>query len=127
MDEKKKILKLLAEKKITATEAQRLLEALSKKSKPREPARLIFRVLRDDREEPVFNLEIPLPMVKIAARIVPPGIRLQTGFRGFAADLSRINWRQIFQIAARGELGEILTLDIAGEDGFPYHLRVFNM
>jgi SHOCT-like domain len=75
-DEKDRILKLLEDKKITADEAARLLDALNT-SEPNGRANkfLKVRVYREGAERPTVNVTLPVSLVRWGMHMMPASAR----------------------------------------------------
>lgn len=71
-DEKDRILKLLEEKKITADEAARLLDALNKSESGGRANRFLkVRVCRPGESRPTVNVTLPIGLVKWGMNMMP--------------------------------------------------------
>lgn len=75
-DEKKQILNMLAEGKITSEEALGLLNALGddlrEKARTRPKAKIIkIKVFRNESERPDVNIRVPLNLAQWAAKFIP--------------------------------------------------------
>ncbi len=126
MDEQTKVLRLVAENKITPIEASRLIEAmLTKKTKAKQARQLVVNVWREDEEKPAMVLRVPIKLIQLGARFIPMKAKagLTVGSNHF--DFSALNWEEIFEIAARGEIDDILSLDLADDRGNPLSIRIF--
>ncbi|MCF7793900.1 MAG: hypothetical protein K9N09_09155 [Candidatus Cloacimonetes bacterium] len=117
MDEKRKILEMVAEEKISAEEAAKLLEALN--PAPAKPAtkgkKLIFQIIQEGIEKPKVNIAIPLKLAKFGMSFIPKNGKLDTNISGTNIDLSSINWKEIMEMAASGEMGELLYMEVEDE------------
>jgi len=126
MDPKRQILEMLAEGKLQPDEATRLLAAL-KSDRSREPrhsgARLVVQVWQEDRV--VFNMRIPLMLVKLGARLIPRNTVVETQLGSTNLDLQSIKWEEVLELAARGELGEVLTVDVDDAESGQLQIRVY--
>ena len=75
-EDRLRILRMLEEKKITADEAERLLEALSgKEAVSRRNRFLKIRVWEGHTEKPKVNVSLPLSLVKWGMNFVPKSAR----------------------------------------------------
>ncbi|MEW6685581.1 MAG: hypothetical protein AB1393_05175 [Candidatus Edwardsbacteria bacterium] len=71
-DERLKILKMIEEKKITAEEGAKLLEALEAGERQKgehRPKWFRVRVYKEERERPTVNVNIPFSFLKAAIRL----------------------------------------------------------
>ncbi len=126
MDERAKILRLVAENKITPAEASRLIEALlSKKKKEKQARRLVINVWKEDEEKPAMVLKVPIALIQLGARFVPVKARAGLSVGSSEFDFSAMNWEDIFEIAARGEIDDIVSLDLADDRGNPVSIRIY--
>ncbi len=126
MDEQAKILRLVAENKITPAEASRLIEALlAKKQKAKQARQLVINVWREDEEKPAMVLKIPIKLIQLGARFIPTKSRAGLSLGSSQFEFSSMNWEEIFEIAARGEIDDILSLDLADDRGNPVSIRVY--
>jgi len=119
MNPKKQIMMMVASGKINAKEAGQLLQALEDKKNKRE---MIFQVWTGLRETPLVEFSIPLKLIRLGMRFVPESIMLKAADHQF--NLSAVNWKDIFEIAARGELDEIMNATIDDGDA-EVRLRIF--
>ena len=126
MDGRKRILELVAQNKITPEEASRLIEALKEKKRQSEKARqLVIHAWKDKEENPAMLLKIPIGLVQLGARFIPRRARIGLGIGSNIFDFSAINWNDIFEIAARGEIDDILSIDLLDDDGNPVSIRIY--
>ena len=96
MDEKKRILEMLEKGKITAEEANELLEAIGENensviSKPKETNKVKskspkFRVIIKTNEGDNVNISIPLKLAKISRNVVPKSARAEMEEAGIDFD-----------------------------------------
>jgi polyhydroxyalkanoate synthesis regulator phasin len=123
-EERKKILEMLAEGKITADEAERLIAALETaetreqkaggRGKPR-----FLRVVVDDAEHRV-NVRVPMKLIRAGIKLsaLIPQQAVDAAKEESGIDLSQINPENLDEIV---DNLEDLTVDIDGED----KVRVF--
>ena len=72
MDEKRKILDMVAEGKITAEEAAKLLQALNPKPKIHgNGKRLVFQIIQEGSSKPKVNIAIPIKLAKFGLNFIP--------------------------------------------------------
>jgi len=122
MDARKKILDMLAQGLIQPEEAYQLLQAL--KSDAPTPSRRARSVVVHIEQEgrTLVHIRIPLALVKMGARFIPRSTVIQTKVGESNFDLGAIHWEEVLELAAKGEIGELVTVD-AAEDGVT--VRVF--
>lgn len=118
MDDKRKILEMVAEGKIKAEEAAKLLEALNPESpKPMKKRRKIkFQIIEEGAAKPKINIAIPLNLAKFGMNFIPKNGKMDANFSGSNIDLSQINWKEIIEMAASGETGELFYMEV-DDDG----------
>lgn len=110
-EERLKILKMLAEGKVTAEEAAQLLETLDemKPAAGTEPAKkgktLRIRVYEGDLNEPKVNVNVPLPWVKGLAGFVLPKIEEKLKAKGYQVDIN-----QMMETIASGQTEKIVDI-----------------
>lgn len=111
-EEKRKILKMLAEGAIGAEEAATLIDALehgeaeeAARAQPRSEARKL-RIRIEEASGKEFNVSVPLGLVRLARRLVPSELAARVGEGGF--DLEAI-----LEAAEGGADGEILRMEEA--------------
>ncbi|MGZ3649692.1 MAG: SHOCT-like domain-containing protein [Bdellovibrionota bacterium] len=126
MDEKKKILEMLSNGKITVTEAEALLsavgaEAASPGPDKKNPKYLRIEVKTQDQGEPQnVNVRVPFNLLRAGVKLVnlmPLSIRtqVQNGLEssGVNLDLSKVNAEDLEQIVE--QLAD-LQVDVEGKD-----------
>ena len=126
MDEKRKIIDLVSQGKISAEEAAKLLQALNPKSKViKKGKRLILQVKKEGAEKPKVNLTIPLNLAKIGLSFLSKNGKINASFGNSNFDFSSINWKEIIEMATSEEIGELLYLEVEEDDGSITLVRVF--
>ena len=129
MDDKRRILEMLAEKKITSDEAMKLITALDSKKPDKNGSGRSLKILvyKNDDEKPKVNVSIPLMLVKLGAKFVPTDkkINLDTEVGNTNFDLSGLDWDEILKLASKGEIGDIFNADIEDDKGGVVRVRMF--
>ena len=126
MDEKRKIIDMVSEGKLSAGEATKLLQALKPKSKViKKGKRLVLQVKKEGTEKPKVNLSIPLSLAKIGISFLSKHGKINASFGNSNFDFSSINWKEIIEMAALGEIGELLYLEVEEDDGSITVIRIF--
>ena len=109
-EEELKILRMLEEGKITAEQAEKLLEALRKpeeepEAKSRKAKWLRIRVYENGREKPTVNINLPIALVKGLTKMgvkfmnmVPDRVRERMEEQGVDFDLNSITPEQIDEL-----------------------------
>ena len=75
--EKKKVLEMLAEGKITVDEAERLLNALERGESPKAGkggGKRLLKILVNSKDGDTVNIAIPISLAKIALSMVPDSV-----------------------------------------------------
>jgi len=75
--EKKKVLEMLAEGKITVDEAERLLNALKRGESPKAGkggGKRLLKILVNSKDGDTVNIAIPISLAKIALSMVPDSV-----------------------------------------------------
>ena len=129
MDDKRRILDMVEEKKITSEEAMRLLSTIDeKKMGSGKPGRYLkILVYKGDQNKPKVNISIPIMLVKLGAKFVPKDkqFNLDTGSGSTNFDLSGLDWEELLKLASKGEIGDIFSADIEDDDGSITKVRIF--
>jgi hypothetical protein len=109
-EERMQVLRMLEEGKITAEEADRLLDAVGgtpEKPKSREGKQLTIRVTDRTTRKQKVNMTIPLGLAKIAAKFVPPKAKKKLAAEGVDVD-------QVLSQVLSENIGKIV--DVETED-----------
>ncbi|NQV18536.1 MAG: hypothetical protein HQ534_08335 [Armatimonadetes bacterium] len=126
MDEKRKIIDLVSQGKISAEEAAKLLQALNPKTQIiKKGKRLVLQVKKEGAEKPKVNLSIPLNLAKISISFLSKNGKINASFGNSNFDFSSINWKEIIEMATSGEIGELFYLEVEEDDGSITLVRVF--
>lgn len=109
-EEKMKILKMLADKKITPEEASQLLEALDKAEATsgetsHKGKYLKIRVFEDNLNEPKVNINIPLGWVKGLSGVILPRIEEKLKAKGYS-----FNVKEVMDSIATGQTQKIIDI-----------------
>ncbi len=125
MEDKRKILDMVAEGKITAEEAAKLLAAMNPKHVPATKGkRLVFQIIQEGSEKPKVNIAIPLKLAKFGMNFIPKNGKINADLGDTDFDISSINWKEIMEMAAAGETGELFYMDIDEEDKGTITIRI---
>ncbi len=114
MNEKRKILEMLAAGKINAEDAAKLMEALNS-DQPETVAKgkkIILQIVKEGSEKPKVNIAIPLRLAKIGMKFIPKNGKLNANLGNTDFDFSSINWQEILEMAASGETGELFYMEV---------------
>jgi hypothetical protein len=120
MNEKRRVLQLVAAGKITAKEGQKLLVALQK---PKSAEKLYIQITRENASKPSVNVAIPMKYIRLGWKLLPSKLTVVSEQGDY--DLSQLNWQQINSMAAAGEKGELFYTEITEKDGSTSEVRVF--
>jgi len=125
MENKKRILDLITEGKITADEGAKLLEALDPEKKDKKRGKkLIIQILQEGVEKPKLNIALPLGLAKFGLSFIPKNTSFSTNLNDSNIDLASINWKEILETASTGETGELFYMEIEDEDKKPLIIRI---
>jgi len=125
MEDKRKILDMVAEGKITAEEAAKLLSAMNPKPVPATKGkRLVFQIIQEGSEKPKVNIAIPLKLAKFGMNFIPKNGKINADLGNSDFDISSINWQEIMEMATAGETGELFYVDIDEEDKGTVSIRI---
>lgn len=122
-EEKRMILEMVKEGKITVEEAERLLEKASpgeplsvvpRKKKPNSKRFLRIRVTEEDK--PKANINIPIALAEVGLNLVPKD--------KLKVDGKQINMDQILKLIEEGTEGELVNID-AEDKGKNYKVNIF--
>ena len=126
MEDKRKILDMVAEGKITAEEAAKLLQALNPKPKIHgNGKRLVFQIIQEGFSKPKVNIAIPIKLAKFGLNFIPKNGKINASIGDSNFDMSSINWKEIFDMASSGETGELFYMEVEEEDKPPTTIRIF--
>ncbi len=129
MEDKRRILDMVEEKKISSEEAMKLLSAIDEKKmgngKPGRNLRII--VYKNDMDKPKVNISIPIMLVKLGAKFIPKDkqLNLDTEAGSTNIDLSGLDWDELLKLASKGEIGDIFSADIDEDNGGITKVRMF--
>lgn len=132
MDEKKKILKMVEDGKITAQDALGLLEAMGKDETVKTPEtpkksggkNKMFRIRIDAKDEDgkskaKVNVNLPISVaMKLTSltKVIPESAKTEMEKGGFNID--ELNLKEIFEAFEDGEIdGSLVDIDASDEDG----------
>jgi DUF4097 and DUF4098 domain-containing protein YvlB len=125
MEDRKKILDLIAQGKITAAEGAKLLEALIPETKAeRKSKRLVVQIWQEDSEKPKLNIALPLNLAKLGLSFIPKNSQFKTSLNNSDFDFSQINWQDILDLAASGETGELFYLEVEEDKNKPFIIKI---
>ncbi len=126
MKEKRKVLDLLAQKKISAEEANDLLKSLEGKQEKAVSARkLVLEIRQQKGLKAHFRIAIPLIITKMFRSSLTSAIEWSAEFGESEFDLNALNWNEIISMASSGDLGDIVNLNFEQGEDTPFSLRIF--
>jgi len=114
-EETMKILKMVEDKKISAEEAAKLLEALEHSSGKEEPSQekygktLRIKVFEGDLSKPKVNVNIPLTIVKFIGKLMPDKVKTKL-------DEHEVSFEQIMEMVEKGETGKLVEVEDTEEN-----------
>lgn len=122
-EEKRKILEMVKEGKVTFEEAEQLLDKLNlsessentpKIRKPNSKRFLRVRVTEDDKVK--ANVNIPIALAEVGLNLIPKD--------KLKVDGKQINMDQILKLIEEGTEGELVNID-AEDEGKNYKVNIF--
>lgn len=122
-EEKRMILEMLKEGKISVEEAEQLLEKLNngespndtpRNSKPNSKKFLRVRVTEEDKVK--ANVNIPIALAEVGLNLIPKG--------KLKVDGKQINMDEILRLIEEGTEGEIVNID-AEDGGKKYKVNIY--
>ena len=126
MEEKKRIINMVAEGKISAEEAARLLEALNPKSASSKMGRKLHIVIKQEgSEKPKLNLSIPVKLAQIGVKFIPKNANFDAHLESSNFDFSSINWKEIMDMVSSGEVGDLFNMEVEEDDKPPTTIRIY--
>ena len=126
MEEKKRIINMVAEGKISAEEAARLLEALNPKLvNSRMGRKLHILITQEGSEKPKLNLSIPVKLVQIGVKFIPKNANFDAHLESTNFDFSSINWKEIMDMVSSGEVGDLFNMEVEEDDKPPTTIRIY--
>jgi hypothetical protein len=115
-DEKDRVLKLLEEKKITAEEAARLLDAIKHSDGGEQRNRFLkIRVFDRDSQQAKVNVTLPIGLVKWGMNFVPDSAKAKI-------EEQQIDMKLITEALEKGITGKIVDVD---DDEKGQHVEVW--
>jgi hypothetical protein len=114
-EETLKILKMVEDKKISAEEAAKLLEALEssagieKSSQEKYGKTLRIKVFEGDLSKPKVNVNIPLTIVKFIGKLMPDRVKTKL-------DEYNVSFEQIMEMIEKGETGKLVEVEDTEEN-----------
>jgi len=126
MSEKKKILNMVADGKISAEEAEKLISAInSEPARETNKSKLVIRITNEAQGKTKLNIALPLNVIKLGLKFIPDKEKLHADFGTTNFDFSNINWREILEMAAAGETDDLFYMDYEEDDGTVSTIRIF--
>jgi len=128
MNEKKKIVDMLASGKVDAKQAEELLKAISFKRKSTvrsEMRKLVFDIQEQDSEKHIVHIELPISLLQAGLKILPREAVINAKIGNAAFDISSINWDDIISQAAGGDVGDLLYMEINNDDEHPIIIHIY--
>ena len=114
-DETMKNLKMVEDKKISAEEAAKLLEALERSSGKEETSQekyrktLRIKVFEGDLSKPKVSVNIPLTIVKFIGKLMPDKVKTKL-------DEYNVSFEQIMEMVEKGETGKLVEVEDTEEN-----------
>ncbi|MBT3755516.1 MAG: hypothetical protein HOG24_04485 [Candidatus Cloacimonetes bacterium] len=126
MEEKKRIINLVAEGKISAEDAARLLEALNPKpAKTKLGRKLRILITQEGSEKPKLNISIPVKLAQLGVKFIPRNANFDAHLESSNFDFSSINWKEIMDMVSSGEVGDLFNMEVEEDDKPPTTIRIY--
>ena len=127
MDEKRAIIEMLTEKKVTADEAAKLLEAVGQKKEQAVKTKKYLKILveKENKSRPVVNISIPILLIKLGSKFLPKDQILKANLNNTNFDFSSIDWEEVLKLASQDEIGDIFVAEIDEDDGALTKVRIY--
>ncbi len=127
MDERRKIMEMLAEKKVSAEEAAKLLEIVGEKENKttKTPKFLKILVTNDTKSKPMVKVSIPLLLVKIGLKFVPKDAMLNANINNTKFDFSNIDWEELLKAAKQEDVTDLFNAEINEDDSSTTIVRIY--
>ena len=126
MEEKKRIINMVAEGKISAEEAANLLEALNPKPTGSKLGRKLHIVITQEGcEKPKLNLSIPVKLAKIGVKFIPKNANFDAHLESSNFDFSSINWKEIMDMVSSCEVGDLFNMEVEEDNKPPTTIRIY--
>jgi hypothetical protein len=128
MQDRKKILMMVAEGKISAREGNDLLFKLKKMRSPdhnESNKKLNIKLSSETEEYPILKATIPLNLVKAGFKIFPSGKNIMLNLSDKQINLSSIDWNEVFRQASNSETGDVFNLEYLDHNNERLRLHVY--
>ena len=126
MEEKKRIINLVAEGKISAEDAARLLEALNPKpAKTKLGRKLRILITQEGSEKPKLNISIPVKLAQLGVEFIPRNANFDAHLESSNFDFSSINWKEIMDMVSSGEVGDLFNMEVEEDNKPPTTIRIY--
>jgi len=123
-EERKKILEMLAQKRITSEEAERLISALSGNS-GKIASYLYLEIKKNNEDHAKFRMKFPIALIRAGIKILPKSKNLNMQMNTTDFDFSSINWDEVMKLINEGKMGDILNLEVTEKDSSVTTIRIF--
>lgn len=125
MDERKKIIQMISDGKITAEEGAKLLEALGEEVKSSEyPTKLVIKLIEEGADRAKLNIAIPIKIAKFGLSLFTKSGKIDAEIGNSDFDFSQINWNDIVELASAGEKGELFYMEFNNDNRKAYSLTI---
>lgn len=127
MDEKRRIIEMLAEKKISAEEAAKLLNAVGKTKNEVGKKKKFLKIMvsKDTKSKPIVNISIPILLIKLGLKFIPKEQMLDAKLNDTNFDFSSIDWDELLKVASQEEVGDLFNAEIEEDDGSTTKVRIY--
>jgi hypothetical protein len=127
MDEKRKIIDMVVEGKISPQEAEKLLSALNTSAQiyTQKGKKIVFSIIKEGSKKPKIKFSIPIKLAKIGMKFIPKDAKINTDLGNTNFDMSSIDWNEIISMASSGEVGDLFFMEVDEDDGIPMTIRIY--
>ena len=125
MDEKRKIIEMVSEGKISAEEAERLIVAMTPKKIYSKSKKIVFIIQQEETGKTKLKFSIPLKFAKLGINLIPKSSTLKANINSSNFDISSIDWNEILDMATSGEEGDLFYMETEEENGSPLIIRIY--
>ncbi len=127
MEEKRRIIEMLAEKKISVDQTAKLLEAVDSKKMETAKKRKFLKIMvsQDNKPKPIVNVTIPIMLIKLGLKFIPKDQMINANLNNTNFDFSSIDWDEILKLASQEEIGDIFNAEIEEDEGVITKVRIY--
>ncbi len=124
-DSRRRILDMIAKGTVSAGDGMRLMEAFKDKKTSSLGTKLCVLVHNKSQEQASLSLRVPLTIVRLLDKFLPTDFSFDAKIANVSIDISSLDWKEIFSLAAAGEKGDLIHLEIQENDGSLSVFRIY--